>query len=138
MGYILMEESLFKRLMGRLLLDEDVQGGRFTEQDYWMTGREVCDYLNISKALLSAYRHSNILFCIRIKEIYHYKRAEVYKLKAQMDADMLDGGQLLDCTRMIETEKEAMKTVEKKADETNPEKKPIRMRLASWLLHTNP
>ncbi len=110
MGYILMEELLFKRLMGRLLLDEDMSGGQFTEQDYWMTGKEVCDYLNISKALLSAYRHSNILFHIKIKEIYHYKRGEVYKLKAQMDAELLDSGKLLGCLQIINTEDDAVKT----------------------------
>jgi hypothetical protein len=113
MGYILMEESLFKRLMRRLLLDKDITGGEFTEKDYWMTGKEVCHYLNISTALLNAYRKSNILFYCRIKEIYHYKRSEVYKLKAHMDVELLESGKLLGCIQMIDTEKNAIKVFEK-------------------------
>lgn len=138
MSYILMEESLFKRLMGKLQPNEDMTVREFTEEDYWMSSREVCDCLHITKSLLNSYRFYKLLFHIKIKEIYHYKRAEVYKLKARMDAEMLDSGQLLGCARIIETEKEAMKTIEKKADGIHLKKKSIRMRLASWLSHINP
>jgi hypothetical protein len=133
-----MEESLFNRLMGKLQPNEDMTVKEFTEEDYWMSSREVCEYLHITKSILNAYKFYKLLFHIQIKGIHHYKRAEVYKLKAQMDVEMLDGGQLLDCVRLIETEREAVKAVEEKPDEAKAEKKPLWMRFTSWLSHINP
>lgn len=101
MSYILVEESVFRNLM-KWITSKQEENVRydFTEVDYWMNGKDVCDYLQISQALLNTYRRNNTLCCCRIKEIYHYKRADVYKLKTQMDKELVDSGSVLlgECT----------------------------------------
>ena len=52
MSYVLMEESLFKKMMSRLLLDEEILQSRFNEKDYWITGKDAWEYLNVSKGML--------------------------------------------------------------------------------------
>ena len=112
MGYILIEESLFNRLIKQQLLDEDIFLNDFSEDYYWMTGNEVCDYLKISKALLNAYRNSHILFHCKVRETYRYKRAEVHKLKTEMDAELVESGKLIKC-QLVDTEEQATKVLEK-------------------------
>ena len=41
MSYILMEESLFRLLMGRILNQATDVNYRFSETDYWMNGKKV-------------------------------------------------------------------------------------------------
>lgn len=107
MGYILIEESLFKKMTSRWLSKEEVVMEDFSETDYWMSGKEVCKYLNISNAILCAYRSEKILFYCRIKSIYHYKRGEVYKLKAQMNKELVESGFLLGECTVIDNEEQA-------------------------------
>ncbi|GHT70736.1 hypothetical protein AGMMS50239_39420 [Bacteroidia bacterium] len=45
----------------------------------WM--RRIMESELLALGLLNALRKSNILFHCRIKEIYHYKQAEVYRMK---------------------------------------------------------
>jgi len=92
MGYILIEESVFRQLINRV--DPQVRYD-FTESDYWMNGKDTCDYLQISQALLNSYRRNNTLSYIKKQEIYYYKRADVYKLKSSMDKELLDSGSLI-------------------------------------------
>ena len=112
MGYILIEESLFKKLMSQLLLDEDIVQSSFSEQDYWMNSKEACKYLNISLSLLNAYRSYNVIGYCKIKEIYSYKRSDVYKLKAQMDSELVQCGKVLKVESVIKTEKQAIREFE--------------------------
>lgn len=107
MGYILIEESAFRNLMERITGqgEEDIRYD-FTESDYWMNGKDVCDYLRISHALLNSYRRDNTLCSCRIKEIYHYKRADVYKLKAIMDKELVESGLLLGECKVIDNEEQ--------------------------------
>ena len=107
MGYILIEEALFKKITSQLLLDEDIVQSRFSEEDYWMTAKQACEYLNISKAMLYAYRRANLVFYCKIGEAYRYKRADVYTLKAQMDKELVESGKLLECHTVVDTEEEA-------------------------------
>ena len=113
MSYILMEESLFRSLMGRILNQATDVNYRFSETDYWMNGKEVCEFLNISQGLLSALRKNNILFYLRIKEAYHYKRADVYKMKVSMDKELVESVAILGGCLIIKTEQEALKIFEK-------------------------
>jgi len=41
MSYILMEESLFRLLMGRILNQATDVNYRFSETDYWMNGKSI-------------------------------------------------------------------------------------------------
>jgi hypothetical protein len=113
MSYILIDESLFRSLMGRILNQLTDVSYRFSETDYWVTGKEVCELLNISQGMLSAYRKNNLLFYCRIKETYRYKRAEVYKLKAEMDRELVESGAMLDGCKIINSEAEAIQIFEK-------------------------
>jgi hypothetical protein len=113
MSYILMEESLFRSLMGRILNQATDVNYRFSETDYWMNGKKVCEFLNISQGLLSALRKNNMLFYCRIKEAYHYKRSDVYKMKVSMDKELVESGAILGGCRIIKTEQEALKIFEK-------------------------
>jgi len=117
MGYILIEESLYRRLMCQILLDEDIMESRFSEQDYWMNGKEACRYLNISQAMLNKYRNSNMIGYCKMRDTYSYKRADVYRLKAQMDAELVEAGKTLKIEHVIETEKQAIRLFEE--DEFN-------------------
>jgi len=112
MSYILIEESVFRMLMERIM-HEQAENVRydFTESDYWMNGKDVCDYLHISQALLNSHRRDNTLCCCKIKGIYHYKRADVYKLKAQMDGELVESGSLLGECTVINNEKQAYKAL---------------------------
>ena len=74
MSYILMEESLFRSLMGRILNQAIDVNYQFSETEYWMNGKKVCEFLNISQGLLSALRKNNMLFYCRIREAYWKKR----------------------------------------------------------------
>ncbi|GHT40121.1 hypothetical protein FACS189437_05290 [Bacteroidia bacterium] len=109
MSYILIEENLFRSLMGRMLNQLTDVKYQFSETDYWMTGKEACEFLNISQGILNAFRKNNILFHCRIKDIYHYKRAEVYKLKADMDRELVESGVVLGDCKVINSEAEAIK-----------------------------
>ncbi len=113
MNYILIEESLFKKLMSRLLLDEEIVQSRFSEKDYWIRAKEACEHLNVSKAMLHAYRRANMLSYCKIGEAYRYKRADVYKLKMQMDQELAQCGKVLKCHTVIHTEEDAIKAYEK-------------------------
>ncbi|MDR0231405.1 MAG: hypothetical protein LBI82_04725 [Dysgonamonadaceae bacterium] len=117
MNYVLMEESLFRSLMGRILNQVTDVSYRFSESDYWMNGKEVCEFLNISHGLLNAFRKNNMLFFCRIKDVYHYKRAEVYKMKTTMDKELVDSGAMLGGCRIINTESEALKVFEENIDD---------------------
>lgn len=108
MSYVLMEESLFRSLMGRMVNQATDVNYRFSETDYWMNGKEVCDFLNISPGVLSAFRKNDMLFCCRIKDVYHYKRSDVYKMKANMDKELIESGAVLGGCRIINTETEAL------------------------------
>lgn len=119
MSYVLMEESLFKKMMSRLLLDEEIIQSRFNEKDYWITAKDACEYLNVSKAMLYAYRRANMLSYCKIGEAYRYKRADVYKLKAQMDQELIESGNVLKCDMVIHTEEEAIKAFEKDLPEVH-------------------
>ena len=66
MSYLLMEENLFHSLMGRILNQATDVNYRFSETDYWMNGKKVCEFLNISQGLLSAFCKNNMLFYCRI------------------------------------------------------------------------
>ncbi len=112
MSYILMEEGLFRTLMGRIINQTTDVNYRFSETDYWMNGKEVCDFLNISPGVLNAFRKNDMLFCCRIKDVYHYKRSDVYKMKAQMDRELVESGALLGGCHIINTETEALKAFE--------------------------
>lgn len=117
MSYILMKESLFRALMGRLT-DQTVEVNyRFGESDYWMNGKEVCEYLNISQGMLNGLRNNNLLFCCRIKDVYHYKRAEVHRMKSDMDRELVESGAPLGGCRIINTEAEAIRAFESGADD---------------------
>lgn len=113
MGYILIEESLFKKLTSHLLSDEDIVQNNFSDKEYWMTGTEACKYLNVSKSMLYAYRRADFISFCRIGETYRYKRADVYKLKAQMDAELVESGKLIECQTIIHTEQEVIEVFEK-------------------------
>jgi len=104
-----MEESLFRLLMGRILNQATDVNYRFSETDYWMNGKEVCVFLNISQGFLSALRKNNMLFYCRIKDVYNYKRADVYKMKVSMDKELVESGIILGGCRIIKTEQEALK-----------------------------
>ena len=117
MSYVLMEESLFRSLMGRILNQATDVNYRFSETDYWMNGKDVCEFLNISQGLLSALRKNNLLFYCRIKEVYHYKRADVYKMKVSMDKELVESGAILGGCRIINTEQEALKAFGKSTDD---------------------
>lgn len=108
MSYILIEESVFRNLMKRIKGDNDNDNVRydFTESDYWMNGKDVCQYLQISQALLDAFRRNNTLCYCKIKGLYHYKKADVYKLKAQMDKELIDSGALLGECIVLDNEKQ--------------------------------
>ena len=108
-----MEESLFRSLMGRILNQATDVNYRFSETDYWMKGKKVCEFLNISQGLLSALRKNNMLFYCRIKETYHYKRSDVYKMKVSMDKELVESGAILGGCRIIKTEQEALDAFEK-------------------------
>lgn len=109
MGYILIEEFLFKKLTSHLLLNEDMVQNSFSDKDYWMTGTEACKYLNVSKSMLYAYRRSDFMAFCRIGEAYRYKRADIYKLKARMDAELVESGRFIECQTIIHTEQEVIK-----------------------------
>jgi len=113
MCYILIEECLFRSLMGRILNQATDVNYRFSETDYWMNGKKVCEFLNISQGLLSAMRKNNMLFYCRIKDVYNYKRADVYKMKVSMDKEPVESGAILGGCRIIKTEQEALKIFEK-------------------------
>jgi hypothetical protein len=108
MSYILIEESVFRTLMNRIVNEEenDVRYD-FTETDYWMNGKEVCRYLQISTALLNTYRHDRTLHHCKISETYHYKRADVYKLKSLMDRELVESGFLMGECVVIDNEEQA-------------------------------
>jgi len=57
-----MEESLFRSLMGRKLNQATDVNYRFSETDYWMNGKEVCEFLNISQSLLNTLRRTICCF----------------------------------------------------------------------------
>ena len=116
MNYVLIEESLFRSLMGRILNQATDVNYRFEESDYWMKGKEVCEFLNISQGTLNAFRNSEMLFSCRIKEIFHYKRADVYKLKATMDKEAVESGAIPGECRIINTESEALENFGQCAD----------------------
>lgn len=118
MGYILMEESLFRSLMSRMLNQAMNVQYQFSEADYWMNGKEVCEFLNISQGLLSAFRKNNMLFYCRIKDVYHYKRANVYKMKTEMDKELIESGAILGDCRIINTEMETLQLFENSTDNT--------------------
>jgi len=44
MNYVLMEESLFRSLMWRILNQVTDVNYCFSETDYWMNGKEVCEF----------------------------------------------------------------------------------------------
>lgn len=111
MGYILIEESLFKKMMAQLLLDQDIVQSHFSEEDYWITAKQACEYLNISKAMLNVYRRSNLISYCKIGETYRYKRADVYTLKTQMDKELIESGKLLNCRAVVNSEEEAINTL---------------------------
>lgn len=114
MSYILIEESAFKRLMERITgKEENNVRYDFTEVDYWMNGKEVYDYLQVSKAVLNAYRWNNTLCYCRIKGLYHYKRSDVYKLKALMDKELVESGLLLGECAVIDNEEQAYSVLNK-------------------------
>ena len=54
-----------------------------------------------------------MLFYCRIKEAYHYKRSDVYKMKVSMDKELVESGAILGGCRIIKTEQEALKIFEK-------------------------
>lgn len=114
MGYILIEESVFRTLMKRIACEEENNVRYdFTGSDYWMNGKETCRYLQISVALLNAYRRDNTICCCKISETYHYKRADVYKLKAQMDRELIESGVLLGGCVAIDNEEQAYSVFDK-------------------------
>ena len=113
MSYVLMEESLFRSLMGRILNQATDVNFRFSETDYWMNGKEVCEFLNISQGLLGAMRKNNMLFYCWVKEVYHNKRAEMYKMKILMDKELVESSAILGGCRITKTEQEALKIFEK-------------------------
>lgn len=112
MEYILIEKSLFEKLMGQLLLDESVVENHFSEEDYWATGKEACEYLNISMAMLNAYRRDNLIFHCKLGEIYRYKKADIYKLKAQMDSELVESGRILANCKLIGSKEDAISALE--------------------------
>jgi len=97
-----MEESLFRSLMGRKLNQATDVNYRFSETDYWMNGKEVCEFLNISQSLLNTLRKNNMLFYCRIKNVYHYKQADVYKMKISMDKELVESSAILGGYRINE------------------------------------
>ena len=113
MSYILMEESLFRSLMGRILNQATDVNYHFSETDYWINCKEVCGFLNISQGLLSALRKNNMLFYCRIKEGYCYNRADMYKMKISVDKELVESGAILGGCRIINTEQEALKAFER-------------------------
>jgi len=117
MSYVLIEENLFRSLMGRILNQAMDVNYRFSETDYWMTGKEVCEFLNITSGTLSAFRKNDMLFYCRIKDVYHYKRSDVYKMKANMDKELVESGALLGGCHVINTELEALKAFEEGRDD---------------------
>lgn len=114
MSYILIEESAFRKIMERITgKEENNVRLDFTESDYWMSSKEVYDYLQVSKALLNAYRWNNTLCYCRIKGLYHYKRSDVYKLKTQMDKELVESGFLLGECTIINDEEQAYAAFDK-------------------------
>ncbi len=114
MSYILMEESVFRKLMDRITGEGETElRYDFTESDYWMSGKEASEYLQASKALMNTYRRENTLCYCKISETYHYKRADVYKLKARMDKELVQGGFLLGECIVIDNEEQAFTTYRK-------------------------
>ena len=109
MSYVLIEESLFRSFMGHVLNQTTDVEYRFKESDYWMNGKEVCEYMNISQGTLNAFRNDKNMFSCGIKGIYQYKRAEVYKMQATMDRELGDSGAMLGGCSIINPVSEALK-----------------------------
>jgi hypothetical protein len=77
-----------------------------------MNNKEMCETLGVSQAALNAFRKQNSLFSCRIKEVYHYKCAEVYGMKIRIDRALIENGLPLSGCRIIDTERETVKTYE--------------------------
>ncbi len=62
MSYVLMEENQFRSLMVPMMNQATGVNYRFSETDYCMTGKEVCDFLNILPGVFSVTRNRIVIY----------------------------------------------------------------------------